>query len=56
MLLVAGIAIHGASIFAGIAAVLLVWGGIGAFGSLRTRRPPCSIERPGTYWYLHLHR
>lgn len=38
LLLVAGIAIHVGAIFAGIGAVLLVWGGIGAFSSLRTRR------------------
>ena len=38
LLLVAGIAVHGAAIFAGIGAVLLVWGGIGAFSSLRARR------------------
>ena len=38
LLLVAGIAIHGGAIFAGIGAILLAWGGIGAFGSLRARR------------------
>ena len=38
LLLVAGIAIHGGAIFAGIGAVLLVWGGIGAVSFLRTRR------------------
>jgi hypothetical protein len=38
LLLVAGIAIHGGAIFAGIGAVLLVWGGFGAFSSLRARR------------------
>lgn len=38
LLVVAGIAIHGGAIFAGIGAILLAWGGIVAFGSLRTRR------------------
>jgi hypothetical protein len=38
LLLGAGIAIHGGAILAGIGAVLLVWGAVGAFGSLRTRR------------------
>ena len=38
LLLVAGIAIHGGAIFAGFGAVLLVWVGIGHFGSPRTRR------------------
>ena len=38
LLLVAGIVVHGAAIFAGIGAVLLVWGGFGAFSSLRARR------------------
>ena len=38
LLLVAGIAVHGAAIFAGIGAVLLVWGGIGALTSQRARR------------------
>lgn len=38
LLLVAGIAIHGGAIFAGIGAVLLVWGVIGALSSVRARR------------------
>jgi hypothetical protein len=38
LLLVAGLAISGGAIFAGIGAVLLVWGGIGAVSSLRARR------------------
>ena len=38
LLLVAGIAIHGGTIFAGIGAVLLVWGGIGVLSSVRARR------------------
>jgi hypothetical protein len=37
LLLVAGIAFHGEAIFAGIGAVLLVWGGIGTLRSLRAR-------------------
>ena len=38
LLLVAGIAVHGGAIFAGIGAVLLVWGAIGALSSERARR------------------
>jgi hypothetical protein len=38
LLLVAGIAIHGGTILAGIGAVLLVWGAIGALSSVRARR------------------
>ena len=38
ILLVVGIAIHGGALFAGIGAVLLVWGGIGALSSQRVRR------------------
>ena len=38
LLLVAGIAVHGGEIFAGIGAVLLVWGAIGALSSVRARR------------------
>jgi hypothetical protein len=37
LLLAIGIAIHGAAIIAGIGAVLLVWGGIGALSSMRAR-------------------
>jgi membrane-bound ClpP family serine protease len=38
ILLVIGIAVHGAALIAGIGAVLLVWGGIGALSSKRARR------------------
>ena len=38
LLLVDGIAIHGGTIFAGIGAVLLVWGAIGVLSSVRARR------------------
>jgi hypothetical protein len=38
LMLVVGIAVHGAVIFAGIGAVLLVWGGVGALSSQRARR------------------
>ena len=38
LLLVVGIAVHGGAILAGIGAVLLVWGGIGAL-SAHARRP-----------------
>jgi hypothetical protein len=38
LLLVAGIAIHGGTIFAGIGAVLLVWGAVGVLSSVRARR------------------
>ena len=38
LLLVAGIAIHGWAIVAGVGAVLLVWGGIGMLSSQRARR------------------
>ena len=37
ILLVVGIAVHGVAILAGIGAVLLVWGGIGAIGAQRGR-------------------
>jgi hypothetical protein len=36
LLLAAGVAIHGAAIFAGIGAVLLAWGGIGMLSSRRS--------------------
>jgi hypothetical protein len=38
ILLVVGVAIHGGALLAGIGAVLVVWGGIGALGSRRVRR------------------
>ncbi len=38
LLLAAGIVIHGGAILAGIGAVLLVWGAIGALSSVRARR------------------
>ena len=38
ILLVIGIAIHGAALIAGIGVVLLVWGGIGALSSHRAHR------------------
>jgi membrane-bound ClpP family serine protease len=38
LLLVAGIAVHGQPIFAGIGAVLFVWGAFGALSSQRARR------------------
>jgi hypothetical protein len=38
ILLAIGIAVHGGALFAGIGAVLLVWGGIGALSSQRVRR------------------
>jgi hypothetical protein len=37
LLLIAGIAFHGTAIFAGIGAVLLVWGGIGTLTAQRAR-------------------
>ena len=38
LLLGVGIAVHGVAIFAGIGAVLLVWGGIGVLSSRRAGR------------------
>jgi hypothetical protein len=38
LLLVIGIVVHGGAIIAGIGAVLLVWGGIGALGAQRAGR------------------
>jgi|HubBroStandDraft_1064217.scaffolds.fasta_scaffold702740_2 hypothetical protein len=38
VLLAIGIAVHGATIFAGIGVVMLVWGGIGALSGQRARR------------------
>jgi hypothetical protein len=38
LLLVVGIAVHGGAILAGIGAVLLVWGGIGALSAHRAGR------------------
>ena len=38
LLLVVGIAVHGGAILAGIGAVLLVWGGIGALNAQRAGR------------------
>jgi hypothetical protein len=38
LLLVVGITVHGGAILAGIGAVLLVWGGIGALGAQRASR------------------
>ena len=38
LLLGVGIAFHGAAIFAGIGAVLLIWGGIGALSAQRAGR------------------
>jgi len=38
LLLVVGIVVHGGAILAGIGAVLLVWGGIGALSAQRVRR------------------
>jgi membrane-bound ClpP family serine protease len=35
LLLVAGIAVHGGAILAGVGVVLLVWGAIGALSSVR---------------------
>ena len=37
VLLVIGIAVHGQALLAGIGAVLLVWGAIGAFSNQRAR-------------------
>ena len=37
ILLVIGIAVHGQALLAGIGAVLLVWGAIGAFSNQRAR-------------------
>jgi hypothetical protein len=38
LLVVVGIAVHGGAILAGIGAVLLVWGGIGALSAQRAGR------------------
>ncbi len=38
LLLVVGVAVAGGAILAGIGAVLLVWGGMGALGAQRARR------------------
>jgi membrane-bound ClpP family serine protease len=38
VLLVIGIAVHGAPIFAGTGVVLIVWGGTGALSDQRARR------------------
>jgi membrane-bound ClpP family serine protease len=38
VLVVIGVAIHGAAIMAGIGVVLLVWAAVGAFNSQRGRR------------------
>jgi|HubBroStandDraft_3_1064219.scaffolds.fasta_scaffold164932_1 hypothetical protein len=38
ILFVVGVAIHGGALLAGIGAVLVVWGGIGALSSRRVRR------------------
>jgi hypothetical protein len=44
ILFVVGIAVHGGALLAGIGAVLLVWGGIGALNNQRARRQ-ARIER-----------